>query len=148
MELRTMRINDVDSIYEIECKLFPNPWPRSFFENDLHRHNTIALVLEDGGRIIGYALATCAAVELHVTNVAVRIEHQRRGLASMMMHEMEDIAAKRGCAYAYLEVRETNEQALRLYEKLGYRVLYERKKYYIDGTDAFVMGKQLSKEVL
>jgi ribosomal-protein-alanine N-acetyltransferase len=56
---------------------------------------------------------------------------------------MEGIAIERGCSFAYLEVRTNNTAAISMYEKYGYDILYTRKKYYIDGDDAYVMHKEL-----
>ncbi|MEO0215401.1 MAG: ribosomal protein S18-alanine N-acetyltransferase [candidate division WOR-3 bacterium] len=141
-----MKFDDIDEVYKLEHKLFPNPWPKIFFENDLQRSDTIALVACNNTKLVGYALANCAGPELHITNIAVRQEYQRQGIARNLMKEVENIGKNRGCVYAYLEVRINNEAAINLYKKVGYKILYIRKNYYIDGTDAYVMGKEL-KEV-
>jgi len=141
--IRSMRFEDLDLVYKMERKLFPNPWPKVFFERDLELTNTVALVAENEGEVIGYSLATCADVECHITNIAVDENHQRQGIAIKLMAELEQIANERGCTVAYLEVRTNNAVAINLYNKLGYRIMYVRKQYYIDGDDAYVMHKEL-----
>uniref|UniRef100_A0A7C4TAJ7 [Ribosomal protein bS18]-alanine N-acetyltransferase n=1 Tax=candidate division WOR-3 bacterium TaxID=2052148 RepID=A0A7C4TAJ7_UNCW3 len=143
-----MRFEDLDEVYKLEYQLFPNPWPRSFFENDLQRFNTIALVARDTTKPVGYVIGNCIDLELHITNIGVAPDYQRQGIAQHLMKEVEEIARNRGCIYAYLEVRVNNLPAINLYKKIGYRILYLRKNYYLDGTDAYVMGKELQKEVL
>ena len=138
-----MTIDDIQRVYELEYQLFPNPWPRSFFESDLSRPFTVALVVEIDGIIIGYALANCYAVEFHITNIAVDTVHQRQGIATQLIAELESIAETRGCANTYLEVRTNNIAAIELYRKLGYVISQTRKNYYIDGDDAYVMQKSL-----
>ncbi len=138
-----MRFDDINAVYEMEKRLFPNPWPRHFFENDLKSHHTVAFVAEDNQQAIGYAIASCIDVEFHITNIAVDETHQRQGVARTIMRELENIANERGCISAYLEVRTHNIAAIKLYEKLGYKIIYCRKQYYIDGDDAYVMHKAL-----
>jgi len=138
-----MSFNDLNRVYELERKLFPNPWPRSFFETDLENPKTVALIAELEGEIVGYAMSNCVDTEFHITNIAVASEVQRQGIATQLMNEFEEMAKARGCTSAYLEVRVGNLAAIELYKKLGFNVLYIRKYYYLDGTDAYVMYKVL-----
>ncbi|MDH4211442.1 MAG: ribosomal protein S18-alanine N-acetyltransferase [candidate division WOR-3 bacterium] len=141
--LRIMRFDDLDGVVEIERRVFPNPWPRYFFEKDLESGNAVALVVEDSGKVVGYALGACIDVALHISNIAVDTDFQRQGLGSKMLREMENVAVERGCGYAYLEVRTTNVAAINMYKSKGYDILYTRKRYYLDGNDAYVMHKEL-----
>ena len=56
---------------------------------------------------------------------------------------LEEIARKRGCSRAFLEVRITNKAAIEMYKKLGYKIGHVQKLYYMDGDDAYVMEKEL-----
>lgn len=138
-----MRFEDLKSVMEIEKRVFSNPWPRYFFEKDLESGNTVAFVVENEGRVVGYALGSCIDVELHIANIAVTEDSQRMGLGSRMLAEMENVAVERACSSAFLEVRTTNVEAVTMYRKRGYEVLYTRKRYYLDGSDAYVMHKEL-----
>ncbi|MCX7994232.1 MAG: ribosomal protein S18-alanine N-acetyltransferase [candidate division WOR-3 bacterium] len=142
-----MKPQDIDQVYEIECMVFPNPWPRSFFQNDLLKDDTIALKSEEDGVVYGYALASCVLDELHITNIAVAPEYQHRGIGKKLLSEIERMGRERECVYAYLEVRINNITAIEFYKKFGYRIIQVRKNYYLDGTDAYVMAKVL-KEAL
>lgn len=146
VNVRAMTFEDIDRVYEIEREIFPNPWPKSFFESDLNLNRTVGLVAEFDGRVTGYALAACADIEFHITNVGVDGRCQRRGIASRLMNELETIARERGCNHAYLEVRVDNYPAIELYLKLGFVILYTRRCYYLDGTDAHVMYKKYDVE--
>ncbi len=145
--IRAMKFTDIDQVYQIEYLVFPNPWPKSFFKNDLHRHNTIALVADNDGEVKGYAIADCVADELHITNIAVDPGYQNKGIGKQLLSEIERLGIERDCIYAYLEVRVNNLNAINFYKKFGYRIIQIRKNYYLDGTDAYVMGKEL-KEAL
>jgi ribosomal-protein-alanine N-acetyltransferase len=141
--IRAMRFEDLDAVCDIEHGVFPNPWPRVFFERDLESGNTVAFVAEENERVIGYSIGACIDVELHITNIAVAEGHQRRGIGMNLLVKMEGIAIERGCVFSYLEVRTNNIAAISMYKKYGYDILYTRKKYYIDGDDAYVMHKEL-----
>ena len=141
--IRAMRFEDLDDVCGIEHGVFPNPWPRVFFEKDLESSNTVAFVAEDNGQVIAYAIGACVDVELHITNIAVAVGYQRQGVGLNLLQKMEHIAIDRGCIFAYLEVRINNAAAISMYKKYGYNILYTRKKYYIDGDDAYVMHKEL-----
>lgn len=138
-----MRFEDLKSVMEIEERVFSNPWPRYFFEKDLESGNTVAFVVENDGQVVGYALGSCIDVELHIANIAVAEDFQRKGLGSRMLAGMEKVAVERGCGFAYLEVRTTNVEAINMYRKKSYDILYTRKRYYLDGSDAYVMHKEL-----
>ncbi len=141
--IRPMRLDDVDMVYRLEQRLFPNPWPKAFFEHDLQSRRTIAFVVEDEDSVVGYSIASCKDQGLHVTNIAVDKNHQRRGIGSRLMQELERIALERGCRYVYLEVRTNNMAAIQFYRNLYYTIAYTRQQYYIDGDDAYVMEKEL-----
>jgi ribosomal-protein-alanine N-acetyltransferase len=141
--IRVMRFEDLDAVCSIEHSVFPNPWPRVFFENDLESNNTVAFVAMDEEQVIAYAVGACIDVELHITNIAVAAGHQRRGIGYGLLRQMESVAVERGCTFAYLEVRTNNVAAISMYKKYGYDIVYTRKRYYIDGEDAYVMHKEL-----
>ncbi len=141
--IKAMRFDDLDSVVEIEKRVFSNPWPRYFFEKDLESGNTIAFVALCDDAVIGYAVGSCIDVELHITNIAVAENRQQQGLGSRMLRKMEEVAVERSCSFAYLEVRTTNTAAINMYKSKGYDILYVRKRYYLDGNDAYVMHKEL-----
>jgi ribosomal-protein-alanine N-acetyltransferase len=141
--IREMRFEDLEAVCSIEHDVFPNPWPRVFFERDLESGKAVAFVALDDDRVVGYTIGACIDVELHITNIAVASEYQGRGIGSALLLKMERVAFERDCTFAYLEVRTNNVAAIKMYEKHGYDVLYTRKKYYIDGDDAYVMHKEL-----
>ena len=141
--IRQMRFDDIDRVYELEAGLFPNPWPRSFFEHDLGSKHTIAFIVEYANRVVAYSLASCNDCKFHITNIAVDRDCQREGIGTELMNKLERIALDRGCNYAYLEVRTDNDAAIKMYESLGYTIARRHELYYINGDDAYVMDKEL-----
>jgi [ribosomal protein S18]-alanine N-acetyltransferase len=91
---------------------------------------------------VAYCVYQVVADEMHILDLAVRAERQRRGLARWLLEFALDQARRRGAARAFLEVRRSNQAALALYRSLGFRVLAERRLYYRDpGEDALVLVK-------
>lgn len=141
--IRPIRLDDLDTVYNLETMLFPNPWPKSFFQHDLMAGDSIGLVVEHDDHLVAYTMATFTDDGLHVTNIAVDEKHQHKGIGKQLMQELESRAIKKGSRYVFLEVRTNNDAALNFYKKLGYAVLFTRRGYYIDGDDAYVMDKEL-----
>ena len=76
----------------------------------------------------------------HVVSIAVIDEHRRKGFGSVLVDEALKGVKIRQCSELYLEVRCSNIDAVRLYEKLGFSIIQRLKAYYRDGEDAFVMA--------
>jgi ribosomal-protein-alanine N-acetyltransferase len=80
------------------------------------------------------------ADELHIGNIAVAPAVRRRGIGRRILEHCLDDARARGIEIATLEVRVSNDPAIALYEKLGFRPVAMRRGYYSDtGEDALVM---------
>jgi ribosomal-protein-alanine N-acetyltransferase len=79
----------------------------------------------------------------HITTIGVAPEYRRRGLARLMLHEIERSFLMRGVTTVRLEVRVGNEPAQLLYEQLGYVIVQRMGKYYSNGDDGYLMVKSL-----
>lgn len=135
---RRMREEDLDAVYKIETDTFSNPWLREFFEIEL-QHGSF--VVEKDGDIAGYICTMQVLDECTVTNVAVKSDLRRQGIAEYMMQSLEQMMDERDVRYYYLEVRASNSAAKALYHKLGYKEVGIRKGYYHHPTeDAIVMS--------
>lgn len=89
---------------------------------------------------LGFMLAWHVADELHVHNVAVHPQHRRQGIARALMDEVSRYMNEFGVTRSWLEVRQSNQPARRLYEGFGYTVVGVRSAYYADGEDALEMA--------
>jgi [ribosomal protein S18]-alanine N-acetyltransferase len=79
----------------------------------------------------------------HITTIGVAPEYRRRGLARLMLHEIERSFLARGVTTVRLEVRVGNSPAQKLYEQLGYVVVQRMSRYYSNGDDGYLMVKSL-----
>ncbi|MBX7222875.1 MAG: GNAT family N-acetyltransferase [Blastocatellia bacterium] len=82
----------------------------------------------------------------HIIAVGVAPESRGRGYGNWLMDEAERAFGRAGVTILHLEVRVTNEVALRMYEKLGYVITERRSRYYANGEDGYKMVKELRIE--
>ncbi len=145
MIIRRMKEADLEQIHQIEKVSFVQPWSLGSFRVELSKPYAILLVAEEKEQIIGYVIAWEAASELHIANIAVKVENQRQGIATSFMSELEKIVPD--CEWMGLEVRESNTAAIMLYKKLGFLQAGKRKNYYeFEQEDAILMVKIYAKD--
>ncbi|MBQ8407050.1 MAG: ribosomal protein S18-alanine N-acetyltransferase [Clostridia bacterium] len=141
MIVREWQKQDVEEIVLIENQCFSDPWSKEMFLDAFSLPICLGFVVENEGHIVGYACQTVLFEDAEILNIAVKKEHRREGLGKKLMLAMQEKAVALGAQKSFLEVRVSNESALRLYRSLGYNDLSVRKKYYEDGEDALVMQK-------
>ncbi len=146
ISITAMSGDDLDQVMEIERASFPLPWSRSSFEKELVENNYACYLVacsREEGRVIGYAGCWVIFDEAHVTTLAVHPLFRRNGTGSALLASLIKQAYGRGARQIFLEVRDSNEAARRLYEKFGFKIKGIRKKYYLD-EDAVVMARHCS----
>lgn len=145
--IRSMKLEDIATICEIEIEAFATPWSEAAFYNELvSNHFAHYIVLQHTGtdEIIGYGGMWVVMDEAHVTNVAIREHWRGRKLGELLMRELQRMALERGADKMTLEVRVTNEIAQNLYRKLGFVPSGIRPRYYSDNDeDALIMWATL-----
>ena len=141
-----MTAEDVPEIAALEKRCFTLPWSEKSFRDEMANKLAIYHVAKDNGACVGYAGFWNVSGEGDVTNVAVLPEYRRRGVGSSLVAEMVKTAENLNLELLTLEVRKSNVAAQRLYEKFGFEILGERKRYYSDnGEDAYIMTKIIKK---
>ncbi|WP_072336948.1 MULTISPECIES: ribosomal protein S18-alanine N-acetyltransferase [unclassified Paenibacillus] len=144
---REMRVEDIPAICRIEKESFTTPWTAAAFHNEL-TNNQFAkyMVLEYDGEIAGYGGMWLIMEEAHVTNIAIGAAYRGRKLGEKLLTEMQKSASLLGAERMTLEVRPSNEVALGLYAKKGFRSVGVRRGYYTDNQeDALIMWADLPK---
>lgn len=143
MIIRTMQKDDVAAVAALEAQIFPMPWSAAGFADTLPREDVIFLVAYEQDELLGYVGIYCTLDEGEITNVAVAPAARRRGIARALLTELKQQLACRNVARIVLEVRVSNEPAIRLYEQMGFSVLGVRKNFYEKPTeDAYIMACQ------
>ncbi|NEW07048.1 ribosomal protein S18-alanine N-acetyltransferase [Paenibacillus sp. SYP-B3998] len=144
---RSMRLEDIPFICEIEQEAFTTPWTEGAFHNELTNNQFASyMVMDIEGEVAGYGGMWLIMEEAHVTNVAVRDSYRGRKLGERLLSELMRTATFLGAFRMTLEVRASNYVAQNLYEKLGFRSVGVRKGYYTDNReDAIIMWADLPK---
>ena len=104
-------------------------------------------VAEQGGTVVGFVCVRVLGEEAELLNIAVHPSARGQGIGSRLMEQALREAAQTGANRMFLEVRETNAPALRLYGRFGFAVCGRRPGYYADPpADALVLQRGLVKE--
>ena len=140
--IRAMQEQDIPFVSQIENQIFSLPWSEKSFRDAAANPDNVYLVCECTGEIAGYCGMWTVMGEGNVTNVAVHPAYRRMGVAEALLKEMEKKANEKDVTIFFLEVRQSNEAAKQLYNKLGYNPIGVRKRFYEKPVeDAIVMSK-------
>ena len=140
IQIREMQVKDADAVAAIEQQIFSQPWSRQGFLDAVNLANTVFLVAEENNRIVGYIGMYVAMDEGEITNVAVAPMERCHGIGGMLIAELLKIAENKGIARIVLEVRVSNDSAIRLYERNGFVQCGVRRGFYeFPKEDAYVM---------
>ena len=144
IEFHRLELRDLAAIERIERSTYPTPWSRAMFAGELAKPSSIcvgAFDAEQGG-LVGYVIVSRYVDAWHVMNIAVAPEHQRRGIATMLLDHLFELTADDGRRGYTLEVRVSNQGAIKLYERAGFHSRGVRRGYYTDNReDALIMWK-------
>ena len=154
--IRRCEVVDVPSVIQINMTTLPEHYTDSFYYDILHEFPETFLVAELDGEVVGYIMSRIEygfsylrrlglARRGHVVSVAVREAHRGKGIGSALVLAAHEELAKKSATECYLEVRITNESAIRLYETLGYRKTGSLEAYYRDGEAAYVMAIKIPR---
>lgn len=137
----------LDQVEKIEKACFADPWSRTVFEDVLSLDNAVFLSAQaENGTISGYIICTTVLDEGNVDNIAVCPDCRRQGVASSLLAAFHQYGREHGLTSLFLEVRPSNRNAIRLYERFGYSEVGRRKNYYLSPKeDAIIMRLELTQ---
>ena len=143
-----MNADHLDEVAELERICFSVPWSRNMLAEELDNLLSAFLVaLDDNDKVVGYAGVQVILDEGYITNVAVRPECRRQGIAAKLLQVFLDFAKANQLAFLTLEVRASNYDAIALYGSRGFRSVGRRKNYYEHPKeDAIIMTKEFEYE--
>jgi len=144
VQIVPMTADHLDEVAELERICFSSPWSRNMLAEELDNALSAFLVALDAtGRVVGYAGVQVVLDEGYITNVAVRPECRKQGIAGKLLQVFLDFAAANQLAFLTLEVRASNYDAIALYGTRGFREMGRRKNYYEHPKeDAIIMTKE------
>ncbi len=142
VDIRRLDLADLDAIEAIEQRAYSTPWSRAMFASELAKPTSICLGAFEGSELVGYIVNSRYVDAWHVMNVAVHPDRQRRGIASRLLERLFELTREDERRGYTLEVRVSNEGAIRLYEGLGFESRGIRRGYYTDNReDALIMWR-------
>ena len=121
---------ELDEVHALECSVFPHPWSRGNFNDSLASGYDAWTVRDADGALVGYFILMHAVDEAHLLDVAVAAGRQRQGLGRLLLDRLGARAREQGMQSVLLEVRPSNERALAVYRRYGYKEIGRRKGYY------------------
>ena len=122
-----------------------NKWSESFFFKIFLEKNVFFISLNKP--LDGYLIARKTLDEYEVLTLATDINKRRRGIGTLLLKKLINLASKDKVYRIILEVSENNIAAVSMYEKLGFKKISKRKNYYNNSqgfSDAHIMEKSFS----
>jgi len=127
-----MSCDDIPEVAEMELRYFAQPWSEASIGHYMDQGNTIFLVAKESGsmEIAGYCALMCILNESDLVSIAVREDCRNMGIARELLDIAYGMAAERGVEMIHLEVRESNQAAISLYESEGFTKDGIRRGFY------------------
>lgn len=141
---------DLDAIYDVDRRAFEYPMSRSSIERDLRDRRLskyFVARISPYDQVVGYIGLWCIFPEAHIVSIAVDPDYQGKGIGNKLLEQAISWLIGSGFKHVFLEVRVDNEVAINLYNKHGFEKVSVRKNYYQDGSDAYVMVKDLTRKI-
>ena len=129
LNIRPARLKDFDELLFIEEQAHIYPWPESTLHWCLEQPHLRCFVLEQQRDIIGFAIYECVLDEATLLNIAINPNFQGQGCGRLLLRQSL-LALDATIARTFLEVRFSNETALRLYQSEGFVEIGQRRNYY------------------
>jgi ribosomal-protein-alanine N-acetyltransferase len=147
LSIETASTYHLDELYEIEKQCFSKEaFTKRQIAYLLADYNSLSLVAKENGKIVGFIIGVVnndgSSLIAHILTIDVLLGHRRRGIGLKLLQEIERIFKERNVETCFLEVREDNIKASRLYQRLGYEPIRSLKNYYGDAN-----GLQLRKDL-
>ncbi len=141
MQIETLNgTSYIDEMLKIEKKAFASHWNKQSFIDELSSENGLYLGAFDKSKIVGYTGLRHVLDEGHITTLAVDRRHRKKGVGTFLISKLLERAKEIGLSQVYLEVRQSNLIAQKIYKKHGFKILDRRREYYQHPVeDALVM---------
>lgn len=137
-----MQVEQVEGIVRIEKECFSHPWTKQGVCEELENPTARFFAAIKDGEVVGYIGANNIAGEVYITNVAVLPAYRKQGIGELLLSVLLSVSERENAQFVSLEVRESNQAAISLYEKCGFAAVGRRKSFYRDPEeDALIYTK-------
>ena len=130
---------DLQSLYQLEKDVFDSEhWTYNMIANELvNGIGKATWVIEEPPNILGYCMSRSFGNEVNILNMAIESSSQGKGVGRFLLeYVLSQVPTK---SSVFLEVKQGNLKAIKLYKSLGFQEISLRSSYYKDGTSALVM---------
>lgn len=132
MQIRLMMQDDLRDVLEIERASFPQQWDELDFRDFLRKRDSVGMIAEVAGEIIGFYLFTISKLHYEIVSIAVDPHFRREEVGKRMLLTLADKAARAGRSYITTCVRESNLDAQLFFAHCGYKANWVDREYYAD----------------
>tara|TARA_B100000886_G_scaffold15881_1_gene10169 strand:+ start:37 stop:576 length:540 start_codon:yes stop_codon:yes gene_type:complete len=129
LNIKKMSFHDLQGVYDIEKLSNPTPWSKTSFSDCLRGFYQNLIVTLDKEQV-AFCIMTINFTESHLLNISVHPNYRNQGIGEILLQVSEKKAIKKGITDIFLEVRESNKNAISFYKKNKYRYVGIRKNYY------------------
>ena len=144
MQIKYMDISETTSVAALQKGNFTHPWSEQDYMEHLQDEDKIYLTAVQDGAVVGSCVLWCSFETADLCNIVVDAAHRQEGIAEALLHKGIRECAGKGVEQILLEVRESNEAAIGLYDKSGFERISLRKNYYRDPREhAVIMQKNI-----
>lgn len=120
----------IPAVADLELRCFSDPWSAEALLEVIKKPEFCYLIACEGEKMLGYGGFYVAADEASITNIATEPEARNKGVATAVIEAIKKEAVKAGAGSLFLEVRASNEKAIRVYERCGFERLGLRRNFY------------------
>jgi ribosomal-protein-alanine N-acetyltransferase len=137
VKIQKLTVRELDDVFDISLEQFgSNSWTLPQFESCINDKNYISYILKFSDNIVSFLIAQKLPDSVNLLLIATKSQYKNKGFATMLVKKLFSVCDEK----IWLEVRKDNP-AVEFYEKLGFKLLYERKNYYKDVSSALVLEK-------
>ena len=142
---RPILLPDLPNVAALDHRCFGGLWNEAAYSREIDSPNSDLLGVEritgESSALIGMGCLWAILDEAHITILGIDPDYQRLGLGRWLLTHLLRSASDRGLTHATLEVRESNQIAIALYQSFGFRVAGERRRYYDDDESALILWR-------
>ena len=143
MKIKSLLENDAQKIVDLYKDNFSDGWNLEMIKSAYKNQRFISLGAFNEDELVGVITCDFNEFDADIEGVVVKKEYRKMGIGALLISELQKKLIDEKKEKIFLEVRKSNLIAKKLYEKMGFKSLSERKGYYSDGEDAVVMAKEL-----
>ena len=145
VNIQAMEIKDVPEVAALEKLYFTSPWSEKALTDTLENPLSYFLCAKNDNKLIGYAGMYSVNSEGYICNILVDKDFRSKKIGTSLLNELLNYSKSKALKFLSLEVRKSNDQAIKFYKNIGFEVQGTRKNFYsFPKEDAIIMTHYLN----